>query len=168
MTCIIIEDERPSQNLLKNYLSKLPNMELLGVFQSAIQAHNYFKTSTADVVFLDVNLPDISGIDFIKSVKNAPSIIMTTAYPDYAVSCFELDTIVDYLVKPFGFDRFLIRQSLIQVGDFLVHGFDVHRKFRKLINHMLLCFLKLIQLHLYLILKHKIIIILLLFLIRMP
>ncbi|QXP60890.1 LytR/AlgR family response regulator transcription factor [Olleya sp. HaHaR_3_96] len=107
MTCIIIEDEIPAQNLLKNYLSKLPNMELLGTFQSAIQAHNYFKTSTADVVFLDVNLPDISGIDFIKSVKNPPSIIMTTAYPDYAVSCFELDTIVDYLVKPFGFDRFL-------------------------------------------------------------
>ena len=107
MTCIIIEDELPAQNLLKNYLSKLPNMELLGTFQSAIQAHNYFKTSTADVVFLDVNLPDISGIDFIKNVKNAPAIVMTTAYPDYAVSCFELDTIVDYLVKPFGFDRFL-------------------------------------------------------------
>ena len=107
MTCIIIEDEIPAQNLLKNYLSKLPNVQLLGTFQSAIQAHNYFKTGTADVVFLDVNLPDISGLDFIKTVKNPPAIIMTTAYPDYAVSCFELDTIVDYLVKPFGFDRFL-------------------------------------------------------------
>ncbi|WP_397364392.1 LytR/AlgR family response regulator transcription factor [Olleya sp. R77988] len=107
MTCIIIEDELPAQNLLKNYLSKLPNVKLLGTFQAAIEAHNFFKTQTADVVFLDINLPDISGLDFIKTIKNPPAIIMTTAYPDYAVSSFELDTIVDYLVKPFGFDRFL-------------------------------------------------------------
>jgi len=107
MTCIIVEDELPAQNLLKNYLSKIPEMQLLATFQSAIDANNYFKSNTVDLVFLDVNLPDISGLDFIKTVKNAPAIIMTTAYPEYAVSSFELDTIVDYLVKPFGFDRFL-------------------------------------------------------------
>jgi len=107
MTCIIVEDELPAQNLLKNYLSKIPDMQLLATFQSAIDANNYFKSNTVDLVFLDVNLPDISGLDFIKTVKNAPAIIMTTAYPEYAVSSFELDTIVDYLVKPFGFDRFL-------------------------------------------------------------
>lgn len=107
MTCIIVEDELPAQNLLKNYLSKIPDMQLLATFQSAIDANNYFKSNTVDLVFLDVNLPDISGLDFIKTVKNPPAIIMTTAYPEYAVSSFELDTIVDYLVKPFGFDRFL-------------------------------------------------------------
>jgi len=107
MTCIIVEDELPAQNLLKNYLSKIPEMQLLATFQSAMDANNYFKSNTVDLVFLDVNLPDISGLDFIKTVKNAPAIIMTTAYPEYAVSSFELDTIVDYLVKPFGFDRFL-------------------------------------------------------------
>ena len=107
MTCIIVEDELPAQNLLKNYLSKTPDMQLLATFQSAIDANNYFKSNTVDLVFLDVNLPDISGLDFIKTVKNPPAIIMTTAYPEYAVSSFELDTIVDYLVKPFGFDRFL-------------------------------------------------------------
>ncbi|MFQ3238630.1 MAG: two-component system response regulator LytT [Olleya marilimosa] len=107
MTCIIVEDELPAQNLLKNYLSKTPDMQLLATFQSAIDANNYFKSNTVDLVFLDVNLPDISGLDFIKTVKNPPVIIMTTAYPEYAVSSFELDTIVDYLVKPFGFDRFL-------------------------------------------------------------
>ena len=58
-------------------------------------------------MLLDINLPDISGLDFIKTIKNPPKIIMTTAYPDYAVDSFELDTIVDYLVKPFSFDRFL-------------------------------------------------------------
>ncbi|WGD35583.1 LytTR family DNA-binding domain-containing protein [Olleya sp. YS] len=107
MTCIIIEDEKPAQNLLKNYISKLPNLELIGTFQSALEAHVFFKTQTAGIVFLDINLPSISGLDFIKTIKNPPAIIMTTAYPDYAVSSFELETIVDYLVKPFGFDRFL-------------------------------------------------------------
>lgn len=107
MTCIIIEDEIPAQNILKNFLKKLPDMELVATFKAAIEANNFLKSETVDVIFLDVNLPDISGIDFIKTVKNPPAIIMTTAYPDYAVSSFELDTIVDYLVKPFSFDRFL-------------------------------------------------------------
>ncbi|WP_223032573.1 LytR/AlgR family response regulator transcription factor [Hanstruepera marina] len=107
MTCIIIEDEIPAQNILKNFLKKLPDMELIATFKAAIEANNFLKSETVDLVFLDVNLPDISGIDFIKTVKNPPAIIMTTAYPDYAVSSFELDTIVDYLVKPFSFDRFI-------------------------------------------------------------
>ncbi|WP_452227382.1 LytR/AlgR family response regulator transcription factor [Lacinutrix cladophorae] len=107
MTCIIIEDEIPAQKILKNYLSKLPNIELQGTFNAAIEANMFLNKTAVDVVFLDINLPDISGIDFIKTVKNPPAIIMTTAYPDYAVRSFELDTIVDYLVKPFGFDRFL-------------------------------------------------------------
>ncbi|WP_452597438.1 LytR/AlgR family response regulator transcription factor [Pontimicrobium sp. MEBiC01747] len=107
MTCIIIEDEIPAQNILKNYLSKLPNVELKGVFKAAIEANAFLNIETVDFVFLDINLPDITGIDFIKTIKNPPAIIMTTAYPDYAVSSFELDTIVDYLVKPFSFDRFI-------------------------------------------------------------
>ena len=107
MTCIILEDEIPAQKILKNYLGKLPNVELLGVFKAAIEANSFLNNNHVDVVFLDINLPDISGIDFIKTIKNPPAIIITTAYPDYAVSSFELDTIVDYLVKPFSFDRFL-------------------------------------------------------------
>ncbi|HIC32628.1 MAG TPA: response regulator transcription factor, partial [Flavobacteriaceae bacterium] len=106
MTCIIVEDEIPAQNILKNYLSKLPNMVLKGTFKAAIEAHNFLKNHTIDLVFLDINLPDISGIDFIKNLNHPPLIIMTTAYPEYAVSSFELDTIVDYLVKPFGFELF--------------------------------------------------------------
>jgi len=107
MTCIIIEDEIPAQKILKNYLNKLPSMELLGTFNAAIEANSFLNNSEVDVVFLDINLPDISGLDFIKTIKNPPGIVMTTAYPDYAVSSFELDTIIDYLVKPFSFDRFL-------------------------------------------------------------
>ena len=107
MNCIIIEDELPAQNILKSYLRKVPDITLLKTFQTALSANDYLKNNTVDVVFLDINLPDISGLDFIKTVKNPPKIIITTAYPDYAVSSFELETIVDYLVKPYSFDRFL-------------------------------------------------------------
>ena len=107
MRCIIIEDEIPAQKVIKNFLNKLPDIEVLATFNAAIEANSFLKNETIDLVFLDINLPDISGIDFIKTVKNPPAVIMTTAYPDYAVSSFELDTIVDYLVKPFSFDRFL-------------------------------------------------------------
>ena len=107
MNCIIIEDEIPAQNILKKYLEKLPSITLEGTFKAAIEANAFLNTATVDLIFLDINLPDISGLDFIKTVRNPPAIIMTTAYPDYAVSSFELDTIVDYLVKPFSFDRFL-------------------------------------------------------------
>ena len=107
MTCIIIEDEIPAQKILQNFISKVPHLELTGTFKAAIEANTFLQHNVVDVVFLDVNLPDISGIDFIKTVSNPPAVIMTTAYPDYAVSSFELDTIVDYLVKPFSLDRFL-------------------------------------------------------------
>lgn len=107
MKCIIIEDEIPAQNIIKSFVQRIPDVEVLATFQTALKANEFFKTQSTDVVFLDINLPDISGIDFIKTVKNPPKIVMTTAYPDYAVDSFELDTIVDYLVKPFSFDRLL-------------------------------------------------------------
>jgi len=107
MNCIIIEDELPAQNVLKNYVRKIPDLNLINTFQTAIGANTFLKENTVDTIFLDINLPDISGLDFIKTIKNPPKIIITTAYPDYAVTSFELDTIVDYLVKPFSFDRFL-------------------------------------------------------------
>lgn len=106
MNCVIVEDEIPAQKILKNFISKIPSLQLMGTFKAAIEANTFVKNNAIDVIFLDINLPDISGIDFIKTIKNPPAIIMTTAYPDYAVDSFELDTIIDYLVKPFSFDRF--------------------------------------------------------------
>ncbi|MCH2033724.1 MAG: LytTR family DNA-binding domain-containing protein [Tenacibaculum sp.] len=107
MNCIILEDEIPAQNLLKIFINKVPDLNLVKTFQTAVQANEFLKENTVDFLFLDINLPDILGIDFIKTVKNPPQVIITTAYPNYAVESFELDTIVDYLVKPFSFDRFL-------------------------------------------------------------
>ncbi|SFZ89609.1 DNA-binding response regulator, LytR/AlgR family [Flaviramulus basaltis] len=106
MNCIILEDEIPAQKILKNFIAKIPDLKLLGTFKAAIEANSFLNGNDVDVVFLDINLPDMSGLDFIKTIKNPPAIIMTTAYSEYAVNSFELDTILDYLVKPFSFDRF--------------------------------------------------------------
>lgn len=107
MNCIIVEDEIPAQKILKSFIAKIPSIKLIGTFKAAIEANAFLNNNTVDLVFLDINLPDMSGLDFIRTIKNPPAIIMTTAYPEYAVNSFELDTIVDYLVKPFSFDRFL-------------------------------------------------------------
>jgi DNA-binding LytR/AlgR family response regulator len=107
MNCIIIEDEVPAQEILISYINKVPDLNLLKVFNSALKASNILQTNTIDFVFLDINLPNISGINYLKTLKNPPKIIMTTAYTNYAVESFEYDIIVDYLVKPFSFERFL-------------------------------------------------------------
>lgn len=107
MNCIIIEDELPAQRILKNYISKMPELVLQHSFQSALEANTVLQKGKIDVVFLDINLPDISGIQYIKTLTAPPAIIMTTAYHEHAVESFELDTICDYLVKPISFSRFL-------------------------------------------------------------
>lgn len=107
MKCIIIEDEIPAQGVLKNYISKLADLELEGSFQSAVNANAFLQKNTPDLIFLDINLPDISGIQYIKTLIDPPIIIMTTAYHEHAVESFELDAICDYLVKPISFERFL-------------------------------------------------------------
>ncbi len=107
MNCIIIEDEVPAQNLLISYIDKVPDLELLEVFNSALKANSILQTNTVDVIFLDINLPNISGMSYLKTLKNPPMVIMTTAYSDYAVESFEYDVILDYLVKPYDFERFL-------------------------------------------------------------
>ena len=106
MNCIIIEDELPAQNIVKNYISKIPDIELINSFQTAISANNFLKDNVVDTIFLDINLPDISGLDFIKTIKKPPKIIITTAYPEYALESFEYE-VIDYLIKPISFDRFL-------------------------------------------------------------
>ncbi|QLG45327.1 LytR/AlgR family response regulator transcription factor [Costertonia aggregata] len=107
MNCIIIEDEIPAQRILQNYISKVPGLELKESYQSALEANAVIQENTVDIIFLDINLPDISGLRYIKTLSSPPCVIMTTAYHEHAVESFELDTICDYLVKPFSFDRFL-------------------------------------------------------------
>lgn len=106
MTCIIIEDQPPAQRILKKYISDLGTLQLKGTFNDAIQAMSFLKTEQVDLIFLDIHLPKISGIDFLKALPHSPHVILTTAFPDYALESYDLD-VIDYLLKPFSFQRFV-------------------------------------------------------------
>jgi len=104
--CIIVEDEPLAQNVLKKYIGEHPTLELIAVCNDALEAQTILTRENIDLVFLDINLPKLSGINFIKTLVHPPLIIFTTAYPEFAVEGFELNA-VDYLLKPFSFERFL-------------------------------------------------------------
>ena len=104
--CIIIEDEPLAQNVLKKYIGDQPALELLAVCNDALEAHGILTQQNVQLIFLDINLPKLSGINFIKTLIRSPLVIFTTAYPEFAVEGFELNA-VDYLLKPFSFERFL-------------------------------------------------------------
>jgi DNA-binding LytR/AlgR family response regulator len=104
--CIIIEDEPLAQNILKKYIGDHPTLELIAVCNDALEAQGVLTQHNIELVFLDINLPKLSGINFIKTLIHSPLIIFTTAYPEFAVEGFDLDA-VDYLLKPFSFERFL-------------------------------------------------------------
>jgi len=104
--CLIIDDEPSSQNVLKKFISDVDFLELSGTCNNAIEALQMLKEDNViDLLFLDINMPKISGLTFYKSLQNPPEVIFTTAYPQYAVRGFEVNAI-DYLLKPFSFDRF--------------------------------------------------------------
>lgn len=104
--CLIVEDELPAQRVLKKFISDIPSLELEEICNNALDASTILMSQEIDILFLDVHLPKISGVDFLKSLKNPPQVIFTTAYSQYAVDGFALEA-TDYLLKPFSFDRFL-------------------------------------------------------------
>lgn len=106
MNCIIIEDQLPAQRILKRYIEDIGTLNLVATYSDAIQAIDTINTQSIDLIFLDIHLPKISGIDFLKTLKNPPHVILTTAFSDYAIESYELD-VVDYLLKPFSFERFV-------------------------------------------------------------
>jgi len=106
MKCIIIEDQPPAQRILKKYIEDLGTLQLMATFSDAIQAMDYLSTASVDLIFLDIHLPKMSGFDLLKTVPNLPSVILTTAFPDYALESYEF-RVVDYLLKPFSFQRFV-------------------------------------------------------------
>lgn len=106
MNCIIIEDQAPAQRILKKYIKDVGTLELKGTFSDAIQAVEFLKKEAVDLIFLDIHLPKISGIDLLKIITNPPLVILTTAFPNYALESYDFD-VVDYLLKPFSFQRFV-------------------------------------------------------------
>jgi len=104
--CIIIDDEPLAIKVVKNHLAEFQNMELIGTFSTPLAALPLIENNEVDVIFLDINMPKMSGLEFIRTLTIIPHIIITTAYREYAVESFDLD-VLDYLVKPIPFGRFL-------------------------------------------------------------
>jgi DNA-binding LytR/AlgR family response regulator len=104
--CLIVDDEPPAREVIKRYIGQIELLELTAECANAIQAITILQQQSIDLVFLDIRMPQLNGTDFLKTLKNPPSIIFTTAYAEYALEGFELD-VVDYLMKPIRFDRFL-------------------------------------------------------------
>ena len=104
--CLIIDDEPLATNVIKNYLSQINDITLIDTFNNAVDGLNFLKDNHVDLVFLDINMPLLDGLSFIKSLDTKPQIIITTAHVEFAVESFELD-VLDYLVKPIAFPRFL-------------------------------------------------------------
>lgn len=104
--CIVIDDEQPARELITLHLANLNGFQLLATFDNALDGFNFLQKNTVDLVFLDIQMPRISGLELIRSLKVCPAIILTTAYREYAVEAFELD-VLDYLIKPVTQERFM-------------------------------------------------------------
>ncbi|WP_445458333.1 LytR/AlgR family response regulator transcription factor [Flavobacterium sp. HNIBRBA15423] len=103
---LIIDDEPIAHDIIKGYCDMLPNMELTKQCYDALEALDYLRNASVDIIFLDINMPKLKGFDFLKTLRNKPKVIVTTAYKEYAIEGYELE-ITDYLLKPFSFERFL-------------------------------------------------------------
>ncbi|MBP3534061.1 MAG: response regulator transcription factor [Alistipes sp.] len=103
--CLAIDDEPLALRQITGYIEKIPFLELARTFNSAVQAQQYLLGEKVDLIFVDINMPDLNGVDFVRSLESPPMIIFTTAYSEYAIEGFKLDAI-DYLLKPFGFNEF--------------------------------------------------------------
>ena len=106
VNCLIIDDEPLAINVIKNHIKEIDNLNVINTFNSAIDALSFMKSNTVDLIFLDINMPLLDGLDFIKSLDKKPMIIITTAYSEYAIKTYELE-VLDYLMKPISFPRFL-------------------------------------------------------------
>ena len=106
MKCIIIDDEKMARVILKTLCNEIQSLEVLEDFPNAIEAIKYLNKNRVDLIFLDIHMPNFNGLDFIRSLKDPPKIILITSDPNFAIEAFEYDFIVDYLLKPLQFDRF--------------------------------------------------------------
>lgn len=105
-TCLIVDDEQLARKLLEEFVAKIPMLELKGMCKNPLEAMDILKSEHIDIMFLDIQMPELTGVEFIKTLQQKPAIIFTTAYSEYALEGYELD-VIDYLVKPFPLDRFI-------------------------------------------------------------
>jgi two-component system, LytTR family, response regulator len=115
LNCIIIEDEPLAIKVLTDYISQIPFLELAATFKDAILATDYLRNNGTDLIFLDIHLPRLKGMAFLKTLASPPAVIITTAYHQYAVEGFNLN-VTDYLLKPIEFERFLTAVTRVRTG----------------------------------------------------
>lgn len=105
--CLIVDDEPIAREILRSYCEHLPALQIAALFGNAIEAKKMLQDQHIDLIFLDINMPVLDGMGFVKTLKNPPQIILTTAYKEYALEAFE-QSVCDYLLKPFSFERFVM------------------------------------------------------------
>jgi len=119
ISCLAVDDEPPALDVLKKYISSVQSLELVGTCGDAVEALNFIRQHSIDLLFLDIQMPQILGTDFLRTLKKPPKVIFTTAFRKFAVEGFELDA-VDYLLKPISFERFL--KAVNKVMDASLNG----------------------------------------------
>jgi DNA-binding LytR/AlgR family response regulator len=134
MTCIIIDDEPLARQGMQMHVKNMPKLQLLGSFSNPLDATTILQQNTVDLIFLDINMPEISGLDFVKTLINSPLVIFATAYPQYALDSYELDAI-DYLLKPIRFERFVKAVNKAQNYLDLLHSKDLNDNQVESVNH---------------------------------
>lgn len=115
ISCIIVEDEPLAIKVISDYVAQVPFLELKATFKDAILATEWLREHSVDLIFLDIHLPKLKGMAFLKTLSNPPAVIITTAYHQYAVEGFNLN-VTDYLLKPFEFERFLVAVNKVKTG----------------------------------------------------
>ncbi len=126
---MVVDDEPLSQEIVQDFVNACPELELVAISGDALEAGEMLKKQTVDLLFLDINMPRLSGIEFMKSLKEPPLFVLVTAYPEFALDGFDIDA-VDYLVKPVSFDRFRVAVNRV------VERFPVHEVLP--VNHIML------------------------------
>ena len=128
--CIVIDDEPLALRQMVDYVNKVPFLELVAAFSSAVEALELMDKKTVDAVFCDINMPDFNGVDFVKSFVNPPYVVFTTAYSEYAIEGFRVNA-VDYLLKPFGLHEF--QKAAIKLKDRLYASYSQHDQLQDMI-----------------------------------
>ena len=128
--CVVIDDEPLALRQLADYVNRVPFLELVAACSSAVEALELMDDKTVDAVFCDINMPDLNGVDFVKSFVNPPFVVFTTAYSEYAIEGFRVNA-VDYLLKPFGLHEF--QKAAIKLKDRMYASFLQHDQFQDMI-----------------------------------
>ena len=113
LRCVIADDEPIARQILENYIEAVPFLELKASCKNAFEVLDYFQENTIDILFLDINMPKLSGLSLLKTMTLRPEVVLTTAYPEYAIEGFEL-SVADYLLKPFSLERFIMAVTKIK------------------------------------------------------